>query len=442
MHRRWLERAAPLTHALAPPDRLRLVIASVTARLTLGDPAGWAAAAEIPDAPATPDLASLVTAGQLNLGHAALTWGRYADARARLDRARILAEQHEHLLLHDMIVTTRAHVDWFTGEDWAGLLPRVVALAGDPALQPLTRSEATVVIGQLTAATGDAETARAQFAVAIELAEQAGAVDHLVEPMAATARLLLRSGEVDEAVRISGEAAEMIEETGLWLWAAELLPVRLDVLVAAGRSAEAERLLGLYAAGIPDDAPAAAAAFRLGEAILRPDPDAFAAAADAYATAARPYDALLARERHATCLLDRGRPSGVQPAGLALLAEAAEGLRALGASADAARLRNTASTVAGKTAAGKTAGKTVAGRTSAEPRRRGRPGYGDRLSPREVEVVRLVAAGQTNPQIAEALTLSVKTVGGHIESAMRKLRVSSRTALAVAAVEQDLLGPA
>ncbi|NUR72832.1 MAG: AAA family ATPase [Hamadaea sp.] len=432
MHRRWLERAAPLTHALAPPDRLRLVIASVTARLTLGDPAGWAAAAEIPDAPATPDLASLVTAGQLNLGHAALTWGRYADARARLDRARILAEQHEHLLLHDMIVTTRAHVDWFTGEDWAGLLPRVVALAGDPALQPLTRSEATVVIGQLTAATGDAETARAQFAVAIELAEQAGAVDHLVEPMAATARLLLRSGEVDEALRISGEAAEMIEETGLWLWAAELLPVRLDALVAAGRSTEAERLLALYAAGIPDDAPGAAAALRLGEAILRPDPDAFAAAADAYAIAARPYDALLARERHATCLLDRG-PSGLRSAGLALLAEAAEGLGALGASADAARLRNTASTVVGK---------TVAGKTSAEPRRRGRPGYGDRLSPREVEVVRLVAAGQTNPQIAEALTLSVKTVGGHIESAMRKLRVSSRTALAVAAVEQDLLGPA
>ncbi|MEV6965077.1 AAA family ATPase [Hamadaea sp. NPDC051192] len=419
-HRRWLERAAPLTHALAPPDRLRLVIASVTARLTLGDPVGWAAAAEIPDAPATPDLASLVTAGQLNLGHAALTWGRYADARARLERARTLAEQHEHLLLHDMIVTTRAHVDWFTGEDWAGLLPRVVALAGDPALQPLTRSEATVVIGQLTAATGDPAAARAQFAVAIELAEQAGAVDHLVEPMAATARLLLRAGEVGEAVRISGEAAEMIEDKGLWLWAAELLPVRLDALLAAGRFVDAERLLGEYAAGIPDDAPAQAAALRLGEAILRPDPDAFAAAADAYAIAARPYDALLARERQALCLLDHQR--------VALLAETAEGLRALGASTDAARLRETASAVTRK--------------TPVEPRRRGRPGYGDRLSPREVEVVRLVAAGQTNPQIAEALTLSVKTVGGHIESAMRKLRVSSRTALAVAAVERDLLGPA
>ncbi|WP_034593933.1 AAA family ATPase [Hamadaea tsunoensis] len=416
-HRRWLERAAPLTHALPPPDRLRLVIASVTARLTLGDPVGWAAAAEIPDVPAMPELASLVTAGQLNLGHAALVWGRYADARDRLDHARSLAEQHEHLLLHDMILTTRAHVDWFTGADWAGLLPRVTALAGDPAVQPLTRSEATVVIGHLTAAAGDPDTARAQYAIAIGLAEQAGADDHLVEPLAAIGRLLLRGGSADEAARTSGAAAELIEDKGLWLWATELLPVRLDALLAVGRPDEAAAFLEAYAGGIPQGAPAPAAALLLGRAILhqvsvRPNPETFAAAADAYASIGRPYDALLARERQARCLLDLGR----RPAAEALLASTATALRALGATADAARLS-----------------------APAQPRRRGRPGYGDRLSPREVEVVRLVAAGQTTPQIAEALTLSAKTVGGHIESAMRKLRVSSRTALAVAAVEQDLL---
>ena len=72
----------------------------------------------------------------------------------------------------------------------------------------------------------------------------------------------------------------------------------------------------------------------------------------------------------------------------------------------------------------------------------GRRGYGDQLSPRELDVVRLLIDGRTNRQVAEELVLSPKTVANHVDSLMRKLGVSSRTALAVRAVETGLVsGP-
>jgi len=66
------------------------------------------------------------------------------------------------------------------------------------------------------------------------------------------------------------------------------------------------------------------------------------------------------------------------------------------------------------------------------PWRGGPRGYGAELSPREREVVHVAALGRTNREIAETLFLSEKTIENHLASAMRKLGVSSRTALAMA----------
>jgi ATP/maltotriose-dependent transcriptional regulator MalT len=62
------------------------------------------------------------------------------------------------------------------------------------------------------------------------------------------------------------------------------------------------------------------------------------------------------------------------------------------------------------------------------------------LSGRELEVVRLVAAGHTNREIANALFISEHTVARHIQNVFAKLGVSSRTALAGYAFEHHLLG--
>jgi DNA-binding NarL/FixJ family response regulator len=61
------------------------------------------------------------------------------------------------------------------------------------------------------------------------------------------------------------------------------------------------------------------------------------------------------------------------------------------------------------------------------------------LTPRELEVLRLVATGKSNPQIAEILVLSEKTVARHLSNIFAKLDVSTRTAAAAFAFEQRLL---
>jgi LuxR family maltose regulon positive regulatory protein len=61
------------------------------------------------------------------------------------------------------------------------------------------------------------------------------------------------------------------------------------------------------------------------------------------------------------------------------------------------------------------------------------------LSVRELEVLRLVAVGLSNREIAEALYLSVNTVKTHLQRIYGKLGVSSRTAAATKAQELNLL---
>jgi DNA-binding CsgD family transcriptional regulator len=60
------------------------------------------------------------------------------------------------------------------------------------------------------------------------------------------------------------------------------------------------------------------------------------------------------------------------------------------------------------------------------------------LSPREVEVVRLLAAGKTNRAIAEGLLVSESTIEKHVHHAMTRLDLSSRTALVAWAVRNDI----
>ena len=62
------------------------------------------------------------------------------------------------------------------------------------------------------------------------------------------------------------------------------------------------------------------------------------------------------------------------------------------------------------------------------------------LTEREVEVLVLIARGRTNKQMAEALYISPKTVGRHVENIYSKINVSTRAAAAVFAMEHRLLG--
>ena len=108
--------------------------------------------------------------------------------------------------------------------------------------------------------------------------------------------------------------------------------------------------------------------------------------------------------------------AGERDMALSQWAEVARGLDELGAKADAERVSRTLREHGG---------------VPESRRRAGRRGYGNRLSPREQEVVELLLSGLTNREIAVALSRSPKTVAAQLNSAMRKHGVSTRTALAV-----------
>jgi DNA-binding NarL/FixJ family response regulator len=66
-------------------------------------------------------------------------------------------------------------------------------------------------------------------------------------------------------------------------------------------------------------------------------------------------------------------------------------------------------------------------------------GSDDLLSPRELEVLRLLATGATNRAIAEQLVLSERTVDRHVSNIFGKIGVSSRAAATAYAFDRQLV---
>ena len=63
----------------------------------------------------------------------------------------------------------------------------------------------------------------------------------------------------------------------------------------------------------------------------------------------------------------------------------------------------------------------------------------DQLSPREREVLRLIARGYTYKEVARDLVISAKTVESHVSSVLRKLQLSTRHELTKWATDRRLV---
>jgi DNA-binding CsgD family transcriptional regulator len=418
VHRQWLDRVTAEVAKLSLPDRDRLQFGRYRAiiLLKLGEEAGWAPASSIPVDAATAQEARLAAMNCVEIGDEAVRWGRYEPARQRLTAALELAGRYHYPRLRDGALVTLVHLDYLTGA-WTGLADRAAALAGHD--EPATRLEATLAGGLLDAACGARE---AEGKLRFVLDEAWHAFLQLApEAAAALARLRLADGQAGDALALTDEPMRFITSKEVWLWATDVAPVRVQALAAAGRCGEAAKVAEEFARALRGrDAPAPLAALALCRAVLaegqgEQDRAAtlFGQAAAAWAALPRPYDALLARERQACCLFAAGRDES----GVAVLTEVLRGLSRLGARGDAGRV---ARILRGH------------GADTRHVWRGGRRGYGDRLSPRELEVVRLAVTGQTNREIGQVLSRSPRTVAMQLGSAMRKLEVSSRTALAAA----------
>ena len=195
------------------------------------------------------------------------------------------------------------------------------------------------------------------------------------------------------------------------------LVARSDLAEAASVASELQALHALVRT--PPLAAAVAYARGLVEA-GRGDHDSarrlFEDAADNYERAGAVFEALSTRTDLAGTLLALGRfAPAQQEAG-----RAADGLEALGAKREAMRARR------------------VLDRCVARTRRR-TPGG---ITPRERDVLRLLAEGLTNRQIAERLVVSEHTVHRHVTNVLRKLGLPSRAAAAAHAVRTGLVAEA
>jgi two-component system, NarL family, response regulator NreC len=85
---------------------------------------------------------------------------------------------------------------------------------------------------------------------------------------------------------------------------------------------------------------------------------------------------------------------------------------------------------------------TLGARVVADERRQRAEAEADPLSPREHEVLRLLALGNTNQEIAQQLSISVRTAETHRAHIMRKLKLGSRAALVRYALDRGLLSTA
>ncbi|HTJ75335.1 MAG TPA: AAA family ATPase [Acidimicrobiales bacterium] len=159
------------------------------------------------------------------------------------------------------------------------------------------------------------------------------------------------------------------------------------------------------------------------------------AAVDAWDGVGQRYPAAYARFRAAEAMLST-RQARVEPA--ALLAAAHAVARDLGAAPFLAEIQRLA--MRARIDLDVTDG-APAGAAGAHP-----PGPAPAdvlgLTPREVEVLALVAAGRTNPQIAAALFISPKTASVHVSNILAKLGVTTRVEAATVAYRMGLDHPA
>jgi DNA-binding CsgD family transcriptional regulator/tetratricopeptide (TPR) repeat protein len=427
-HLEWLHRATDLLPDLPPgPERTTLEVDRASALLMLGEQEGWAAAEALLDRTGSLVERRQIARCLMNMGHVAIAWGRDGDARRQLDEAVVLMRSTGYERLLNSAALTIAYLDWLGGR-WDGLAERIEAVIDAEDTLPEARLEARQTRAMLQLARGDRSPAEAELRTVVAEMTRRGIIDAMMAPTAVLSQLLLHDGSLEEALQVSQPAIQTLVAKDLWLWGASIALVHTQALVDAGDPAGAADLVEQFTRGLGDRAAPAPRAALLacrgivagGDGDIDSACDYLTRAAESWAALPRPHEELLTRERLGRSQLRAGQTSEATET----LVAVQQRLHDLGARWDADRVAHQLRQL---------------GVDVARVWRGGRRGYGNELSPRELEVARLVAQGLTNRQVATALFLSPRTVDRHLSAVMRKLDVHSRTAVALAITEAGLM---
>jgi DNA-binding CsgD family transcriptional regulator/tetratricopeptide (TPR) repeat protein len=281
------------------------------------------------------------------------------------------------------------------------------------------------IVGSILVWRGRPAEGRALLERCLQTASRLQVISMLCDSTAALAWLAAEEGDGERAAELAGLVLERWSRTedhhyAVWglRWAAAHFAQS-----GAVRDARActEGLSAIAAAGAPD--ALAALAHALGEtALAEGDTDA---AVDHMRRAVELHESLDIPFERAQILLRAGTIAAGD-AGLEDLAEAHRVAMRLGAVTLAAQAADAL------TARGATLEEHIGTRAAARHANAG-------LSRRELEVVRLVAEGLTNREIAERLVLSTRTVDMHVRNVLTKLRCRTRTEAAGQAAALGLL---
>ena len=377
-------------------------------------------------------------------GRCALAWGRVDEGLALLDEAmvHILSDRLSPVvtgLVYCSVIEACQQVfalararQWTEAlTRWCGAQPGIVAFTGKCLIH---RAEILQVGGDWVAALDEARRAverletgtsrrppglaRYQEAEVLRLRGETEAAEDAykragqagIDPQPGLALLRLAQNKSDAAACAIRRAAASTSEPIVRI---RLLPALVEILVAAGELAEARAAreeLDDLVQRFNTPATTAMALHTRGLVELA-DGDARAAARCAYASAAKwqevgsPYGEARAQVLCGLACQTLGDEDGVEVAFDAAQAT----FERLGARRDLSSLL------------------AVRGKSKSHG-----------LTPRELEVLRLVAKGKTNKEIAKELFLSVKTIDRHLSNIFVKLGVSSRAAATAYAYEHGL----
>jgi DNA-binding CsgD family transcriptional regulator len=287
------------------------------------------------------------------------------------------------------------------------------------------------IIGDIYAAQGKLSPARRMLSSSLAAASQVGHYNMAVDTTVGLARVAVIEGNAEEANERCRSLLALWEDSEDHHYAVTGLRFSASFFAGNGDLAQAhacaEGLARISSEAGHDDALAALAS-AIGETALATGDtqtavEQLARAVELHRTLDLPYERAQIELRAGVALA----ASGEKEQALERLGDAYRTARKLGA-------RPLAMEAAGQVAAlGESVVKRLGTRAAADANHAG-------LSRRELEVVRHVAVGRTNREIAQELFLSPRTVDMHVRNILRKLDCRSRVEAAQRAGELGLLG--